>query len=218
MKAEHYLFNAEGFFWAPGKEVAMPPARLHRIATADEAAETIAGLCAEKRVVVQAGGHVGLWPKALATHFEAVYTFEPEHFNFCALAFNCMEDNVYAFRAALGAEPATTGLGNTTGKSGEFFCEGEGNITVIRVDDLGLSNLDALVLDVEGYELAALQGAEKTITRCHPVLWIEYRQNQKAILDYLASIGYDGPFPGLKRDSYFLPVKKGSDAAEARKE
>ena len=35
-------------------------------------------LCKSYRRVIQAGGNVGIWPKALAAQFEQVVTFEPD--------------------------------------------------------------------------------------------------------------------------------------------
>ena len=43
----------------------------------------------------------------------------------------------------------------------------------MSIDALGLDQLSLIQLDVEGHELLALQGAQKTIERCAPIIMIE---------------------------------------------
>jgi hypothetical protein len=49
-------------------------------------------------------------------------------------------------------------------------------VPCIPLDAFGLTDVDFLCLDVEGYELAALRGAEQTLHRCHPVVMLESKQ------------------------------------------
>jgi FkbM family methyltransferase len=48
------------------------------------------------------------------------------------------------------------------------------SVETIRLDDLVLPRLDFYKLDVEGYEVAALDGARQTIVKHRPFMWIEY--------------------------------------------
>jgi FkbM family methyltransferase len=43
----------------------------------------------------------------------------------------------------------------------------------LALDDLKLTRLDLIKIDVEGMEMEALEGARQTIERCHPILLIE---------------------------------------------
>lgn len=62
-------------------------------------------------------------------------------------------------------------------------------VQTIRLDDLNLPRLDFYKLDVEGYELAALNGSRDTIVKHRPIMWIEYwklgLETIVYVLDYL---------------------------------
>jgi len=47
-------------------------------------------------------------------------------------------------------------------------------------------------IDIEGMELDALRGADKLLTRCHPVLYFEQSTTTRLVetYDYLTAIGY----------------------------
>lgn len=48
------------------------------------------------------------------------------------------------------------------------------DIDVITIDSMNLPRLDLIKLDIEGYECAALNGAQKTIKKYRPWVWAEY--------------------------------------------
>jgi hypothetical protein len=82
--------------------------------------------------------------------------------------------NIIRIQAALGDRHEGVGLfqprkDSTSG----IYVDGTGCIPVFKVDDLALMHCDFLVLDIEGKEMAALQGAKETIIRCRPVLMFE---------------------------------------------
>lgn len=131
------------------------------------------------RSVVQAGGHVGIFPRMLSAMFKRVYTFEPDHENFQCLVRNATAENVFPQRAALGAvnggrkltvQPRNTG--------GHQMTHEPGDVPMLRIDDLGLADVDLLLLDLEGYEFFALLGATATIMRSRPLIIVE--QNKKS--------------------------------------
>ena len=57
-----------------------------------------------KKVVVTAGGNMGLHTRAYSEMFERVFVFEPDTINFHALVRNNHADNVFFFKAALGSK------------------------------------------------------------------------------------------------------------------
>jgi len=66
---------------------------------------------------------------------------------------------------------------------------GDNAVLGLRVDDLGLPGRVVLVkVDAEGHELQALQGMEKLIRRCRPVLIVE--DSSPEIPRFLADLGY----------------------------
>ena len=139
-------------------------------------------LVKNKGVVVQAGGAMGMWAKRMSQVFDVVYTFEPTPQSFNCLAFNCPEENIVAFNAALGSEPGMVNMQfpehkarSKTGKDnfGGFRCFPGGYIPTMKLDDLKLPGCDLLFLDLEGFEMFALMGAIKTINDHHPVIVME---------------------------------------------
>ena len=134
----------------------------------------------EKRVCVQAGGNVGVFPRRLSSDFGAVYTFEPDPENFSCLARNCPESNIIKFQAALGSnhEHVRVGVSRPDLKNncGAYQVVGTGITPTMMIDDLELPACDLIYLDIEGYELFALQGGYETIKKFKPVIVVENKQ------------------------------------------
>lgn len=130
-----------------------------------------------RRACIQAGGHIGVYPKTLSSRFGRVYTFEPDHQNFECLVRNAPAPNVYAFRAALGDKRGAIELIRSKGSGGHQISETSGPVPRLHIDDLRLEDCDALFLDVEGYEIPVLRGALRTISKCRPVIVAE--ENKK---------------------------------------
>lgn len=157
----------------------------------------------KRRLVVQAGGNIGVWPSVLSEHFDLVLTFEPYHDCFHCLNLNCPQTNIIKFQAALGSQP---GLGNVYGKligshrvkrSLSVATDDQLMTVEITLDSLRLPQCDALILDVEGYEFRALRGAMETIQCYQPIILIEERRKLKTADEheplpgeFLNSIGY----------------------------
>lgn len=165
--------------------------------------ETVMGLTPGREVAVQAGGNLGLYPKRLAQEFRRVITFEPHEGTFANLLKNAPEQNIEAHLGALGADtrPVAISEQRRDGKLG--FHEGivhvcgPGDIQCSTIDGLDLVSCDLICLDTEGSEWGALHGAEQTIRRCRPVLFVEINKNcayvgvdQDALRHYIVSLGY----------------------------
>lgn len=148
-----------------------------------EDAPAAINLCAQRRVAVQAGGHVGTWPVFLSQHFERVYTFEPTAENFRCLVRNVEEhardpNAIFPARAALGNKRGPIDMmmsGKSTGQHRARYPKGDalGTVPSVRLDDLELPVVDGLFLDLEGFENHALRGAIETMKRCRPVVMAE---------------------------------------------
>lgn len=181
-----------------------------KLETAQYAAECIAGLASARRAVVQAGGCAGLWPLALSTYFEHVYTFEPEPNNFrCLVANVASATNISAFEYALGETHACVGMTRPKAQAGLWRVNGDGEIPMVALDDvLGDAVIDALVLDVEGSEVQALRGADRLIVTHRPLLWFEFLSNASAIEAFLASHGYTRPARGAGGDHYSVHLSQ----------
>lgn len=175
-----------------------------KVITAHVAAQCIAGLVSEHRAVVQAGGCSGLWPLALAHYFDHVYTFEPAPTNFRYLQANIVSTpNISARECALGDTQAWVGLTRPKPHAGIWRVSGDGEVLMEPLDDVvGDEPIDAIVLDVEGSEVAALRGAERVITTHRPLLWFEYLSHTDEIDAVLAGYGYAPAARGIGGDCY----------------
>lgn len=150
-----------------------PTAYLARAATLPSIIDMAPGF----RSCIQAGGHIGIHPRMLSARFQSVYTFEPEVRNFECLVANASAPNVYPARGFLDSSGGRSGLREHSRSSGGHSIGGEGLIPSYQIDDLRIHDLDAMFIDVEGYEHEVLNGAMATIERCLPLLVLE--ENKK---------------------------------------
>jgi len=126
-------------------------------------------------VVVQAGAHCGFVIKELEQHFNTIYTFEPDPTMFTALCLNIPNNNVFKIQGCVGDKAGLVKMEDNKAfpLSGARYVTGAGKIPMFTIDSLKLQKCDLIMLDTEGYELAALQGATLTIRKFMPLLCIE---------------------------------------------
>ncbi|MFL9908098.1 FkbM family methyltransferase [Paraburkholderia sp. RL17-337-BIB-A] len=160
-------------------------------------------------IVVEVGANIGVHTIPLAREAQArrqvLVAFEPQPVifqNLCAnLAANELH-NVLAWPYACGAGAGTLHFarpdydapGNFGGVSMQTEA-GANTIAVpcVRLDDVLRSHTVGLLkLDVEGFELSALQGAEETIARSRPVIYVENDRldRSQALIEWLWSKEY----------------------------
>jgi FkbM family methyltransferase len=152
-----------------------------------------------KRTIIHAGGNVGAYTLKFADAFDTVYVFEPDVTNFKCLCLNTADrENVFQFRAALGNRATQVSITKDNPENcGTFRIKEDGNIPVVTIDSLRLTEVDCIHLDIEGYEMNALLGAENTIRAYRPLIvveWLDYGKNygwdNKDIIKLLIDIGY----------------------------
>jgi hypothetical protein len=62
---------------------------------------------------------------------------------------------------------------------------------MITLDAMNLSRVDLIKIDVEGMEVEVLQGAQRTIESCHPVILVEIiKSNSDLLRGWLEERGY----------------------------
>lgn len=181
--------------------------------------EKATALAAGRRAAVQAGGNLGVWPAWLSQAFATVYTFEPAPDLFPLLTAYASEANVIKFQAALGYERTliATSADREDGKDshpGVTHVSGPGVVPTLRIDDLGLPVCDLIALDLEGYELFALQGAADTVQRCRPVIVVEvngrclrFNVTPDQVRGWLAEAGYRLVFRE-HADEVYVPAER----------
>src|SRR5512139_75691 len=129
-----------------------------------------------RKLCFQAGGNCGVWANLLVKEFEQVWTVEPVLENYLCLLRN-IRCNIKPIWAALGDKPGSTGMMVNPKNAGSGYLDGQGRIPVITIDELQLPACDFIILDIEGMEPLALQGAKETIEKYHPVIQVEDRGN-----------------------------------------
>jgi FkbM family methyltransferase len=128
------------------------------------------------RTAVDVGCRMGEFTRYLQHFFDQTFAFDAAvHPLFTS---NVKLDGVTAFQCALGDEEGEISMSG----GGHAVIEGKmRNVAVHRLDDFGLSNVDYMKIDVEGYERRVLLGAIETIQRDRPLIVIE--QNEVRLPD-----------------------------------
>lgn len=134
-------------------------------------------LCKERRTAVDVGGHIGLWSFNLANWFDNVRAFEPVAEHRACFEANVPYDNVELHAIALGDQPGSVSMSTEDGSSGNTTVAGAGDIPMMTLDSVGLSYVDFIKIDCEGYEEKVLRGAVKTIERWRPVICVEQKRD-----------------------------------------
>lgn len=189
------IVEIDGVWW-PSRDLAMKanlPISLSHVAPLVEK-------CKGRRVAVQAGGNIGLWPREMAKYFERVITFEPDKLNLQCLRKNLTAPNVTVYETALGEKVERKGLARRSENCGAHHVVDGDEFQTMAIDSLELDACDLIQLDIEGFELMALGGAEKTIEKFKPTICLELNGNAKTyyghddsvVIDWLLDRGYIG--------------------------
>jgi|SRR5215469_4575896 len=168
--------------------------------------------------VVDCGANIGTHTIAMARHMYGwgrVLAFEPQERIYYALAGNIALANLFnasAIHAAVGKADGTIMIPVpnylSPGTFGGLELQPKGRpeyigqpisyapkdlrpVRLISIDDRGLPRVDYIKIDVEGMEMEVLEGADRTIRRDHPTMWIEWiKSDKEAMRAWLEERGY----------------------------
>ena len=129
----------------------------------------------QRRCAVDIGAHVGLWSMHLAEMFQSVWAFEPNPVTADIWPWNVPNSNATLVRSALGARAGSVGLEGEAEHTGHTRISGDGPFPLATLDSFDLKDVDLIKIDVEGYELDVVKGAEETLRRCRPVVVVEQK-------------------------------------------
>lgn len=139
-------------------------------------------------VALDVGANVGLWSRDLVQKFGKVIAFEPVGLFRDCLEKNVIGPNFFISPLALGDHDTTARMNITEGNTGHTHIDpgsiGSGDITVVKLDNLGIDDVDYIKMDCEGFEYRVIQGAEQTIKRCRPVIVVEQKPHDMYSKDY----------------------------------
>lgn len=133
-------------------------------------------------VFVDVGANIGyysLYASRLVGSSGAVLAYEPLPDAFAELARNA-PPNVTVRRVAVGSRSGTIEFGvRDEADMSSFDIQGASSVLQVPLTTLDealaeLTRLDLLKIDVEGYEMEVLEGADTTIRRLRPTICFEY--------------------------------------------
>lgn len=156
-------------------------------------------LVENKHTVVQAGGNFGFFPVKLKDHFERVITFEPieEYYSIMVRNIEERELDIEHYNLGLASTDMNVEIkAQFPGNPGATRLSlSEGDIPCTTVDSLNLDACDLMWIDVEGFEVEAINGSLETIEKFKPVIVLE---NNGLI------IGMEGDLEGSKELRAFM--------------
>ena len=162
-------------------------------------------------VIADIGANIGLTSVIFSRSSPAgsVYCFEPsprtlDHLNATLLSNDASNCQVYplALSNRVGmmsfldnmTSASASHLTGTSQTLGGANCEVETTTLDLFIEQHGISRLDLMKIDVEGFEMEVLEGAVRTIERLRPALLIEFNsftliaygdKNPRSVLKYL---------------------------------
>jgi FkbM family methyltransferase len=168
-------------------------------------------LCREGDVAMDVGANMGaltLPMSRIVGDSGYVYAFEPQRLVFQVLCSNMAINsitNVECLNFAVGEDngvreipekrvDSQNNLGSFSLKDDLDFSEKTHNIMEITIDHYfrDLEQLDFIKMDIEGMEISALKGAEKTIEKFRPAMYIENDRSDSSrwLIDAVKDFGY----------------------------
>ena len=162
-------------------------------------------------IIIDGGANIGFHSIQFAklANQGKVYCFEPQPLIFNVLSTNALingaTDIIKQFRLGLSNEEEELKMSplneqffsedciNYGGRRLTNSDEGEEEVQLTSIDNLNLSRLNMIKLDVQGFELKTLLGGKNTILTCHPIIFIENYLNledDKKVIKLLEEWGY----------------------------
>ena len=153
--------------------------------------------------VIDVGANIGYYALMEARKVDEVVAFEPVPANFETLEMNAdlnNYSNIHLLNKAVGDREGTIGF--TLSKASNWHrvstSEGDIDVSMITLDSVMLDEIDFLRMDVEGYELNVLKGAEGILKDSKPGMFIEvhnqilndYGYTAKEFYEFLAQYDY----------------------------
>ena len=163
---------------------------------------------------IDIGANIGLWSKDLSKYFDQLVCFEPNPMCQDYLKKNINLGNSKIYSCALGEKEETknlfihhsnSGASSFVNKTKIGFKEDRSiiygefpkdtpiiNAAVKKLDTFNYKKIDFIKIDVQGFELSVLKGANKTLKTNSPVLCIEEDDPKNSlIIPFLENLNYE---------------------------
>ena len=185
-------------FWVPSNDIHIEDWRNGNPFTQNKCLKKFIEYCTSQtmrmKTVIDVGAWCGTWSKAMEPFAKNIIAFEPDKVHFECLQKNCTI-NCDPRMEAVGSESGTVSLTEDNFTQAKRVLN-EGNIRMVTIDSFGYNDVDLIKIDVEGYEMEVLKGAEETL-KTNQYLMIElnnntkkYGSNNQDIERYLRKKGY----------------------------
>lgn len=155
-------------------------------------------------IIIDIGANIGCYTWGLYDIIEEngkAICFEPNIETFECLKHNLSKySNIELHNMAIGSKKGyvqNVCQNDNIGMS--YVIESDKGVQINTLDSFNLDKCNFIKIDVEGYELDVLKGAEKTLKKFHPYLFIEINDHtltrvgihRSDIFNYLHDIGYE---------------------------
>lgn len=139
--------------------------------------------CIDSEVLVDCGAYCGDTIERFldfsGSKFKKIYAFEPDEKNFSALAKYVeklpfeISSCINLLNKGVGKEASTLGFHAHGSVTSVSAAEGQSLVSIVRIDDATKDEPPTLIkMDIEGGEIEALRGCERTIRAHRPILAI----------------------------------------------
>ena len=167
-------------FWVPSNDIHLEEWKAGQPFTQNKCLLKFLDYCQTQNkkfnTVIDIGAWCGTWAKAMQPFAKKVIAFEPDKVHFACLERNCTI-NCDPRQEAVGSENKHISLTEDDFTQAKRV-EKEGDIRMVTLDSLAYENVDLIKIDVEGYEMEVLKGAENTLASTQ-YLMIELNNNTK---------------------------------------
>ena len=126
--------------------------------------------------VIDVGAWCGTWSLAVGPLAKNIIAFEPDELHFQCLQKNKLS-NMTCYNFALGSKEQQVGLSRDTFTQAKHIID-KGIIQMQTLDSYNFTDVDFIKIDVEGYEMEVLRGADDTLQKTK-YLMIELNNNSK---------------------------------------
>lgn len=162
-----------------------------------------------KRTFIDVGANVGIWSFPLIGKFKTIIGYEPSKQNIECLIANVGES--IEIRTKAVADFEGTADFHQAGKNcgdGKLCRPGVGasyTVPVVKLDNENLSGVDLIKIDVQGWELEVLQGAEQIIKKQRPWVIFEVNQDIDVCCKFMENLDYETIYTKSKRVFLWAP-------------
>ena len=167
-------------FWVPSNDIHLEEWKVGQPFTQNKCLLKFLDYCQTQnkkfKTVIDIGAWCGTWAKAMEPFAKKVIAFEPDKVHFACLERNCTI-NCDPRQEAVGSENKHISLTEDDFTQAKRV-EKEGDIRMVTLDSLAYENVDLIKIDVEGYEMEVLKGADNTLADTQ-YLMIELNNNTK---------------------------------------